>query len=68
MSDDNSSTKKKIPRRRAAERLGICVRTLMRWERDPKLNLPKPDDVNGRKYFDDEEFSAWQNRRAQKVA
>jgi predicted site-specific integrase-resolvase len=68
MSDDNSRPNVRIPRRKAAERNGVSVRTLIRWEKDPKLNLPKPFVVNGRVYFDDGELREWEISRNRKAA
>jgi hypothetical protein len=42
----------KIPRRKTAERYGVCVRTVKRWESDPNLEFPKSVIVNGRIYDD----------------
>jgi hypothetical protein len=57
-----SSTRRKRrwqPRRATVEQIGVCSRTLERWERDPKVNFPKARIVNGRKYDDPEEIAAF---------
>ncbi len=68
MSDDHSRPKVRIPRRKAAERNGVSVRTIIRWEKDPELKLPKPYVVNGRVYFDDDELREWEISRTRKAA
>jgi hypothetical protein len=45
---------------------GISSMTLWRWERDPRLNFPKPMVVNGRKLYGEpelDEFDAEQRQR-----
>jgi hypothetical protein len=37
------------PRRDTLKQIGRSARTVERWERDPKLNFPKPVKVKGRK-------------------
>jgi hypothetical protein len=49
----------RIPRRKTAERYGVSVRTIERWERDPELNYPKSTIVNGRRYDDVDGLDAW---------
>ncbi len=56
-------------RREAAEQFGVAVRTIMRWEIDPKLGFPKPKVVRGRVYFLVAELDAFQEREhAKEVA
>jgi transposase len=51
-------------RREAAERFGVAVRTIVRWEADPKLGFPRPKVVRGRIYFEMAELDAFQARNA----
>lgn len=37
------------PTRKLAERLGVCTRTIERWEQSGIL--PEPKRINGRKYW-----------------
>jgi hypothetical protein len=39
-----------LKRRDTAQRYGVAVRTIERWEDDPKLKFPKSRIVNGRRY------------------
>jgi hypothetical protein len=47
----------------AKERYGVCLSTLYRWDRNPRLNFPKPYRINGRKYRDDDELDAFDEAR-----
>jgi hypothetical protein len=40
----------KLPTRLVKARYNVTERTLDRWERDPRLNFPKPEIINRRKY------------------
>ena len=57
-------TSKKLPTRAVCERYGVCDRTIARWQVNPKLNFPKPVVINNRKYFDDDQMTAWERSRA----
>jgi hypothetical protein len=48
-----------VKRRKTAERYGVSVRSIERWEADPKMGFPKSIVRNGRKYDDDEKLDAW---------
>jgi hypothetical protein len=48
-----------IKRRKTAERYDVSVRTIERWEVDPKLNYPKSMIRNGRRYDSEEALDAW---------
>jgi hypothetical protein len=48
----------RIPRRKTAERYGVSVRSVERWEADPKLGFPKSAIRNGRRYDDVDELDA----------
>lgn len=51
-----------------AERYKICGMTLYRWLRDPKLKFPKPMVINRRKFFNENDLSAWERERARESA
>jgi hypothetical protein len=55
---------RKLPRRKTCERYGVSDRTIARWERNPKLNFPKPTVINGRKYDDEDKLSVWEREQA----
>jgi len=38
------------PAAKVARQLGIHIKSLIRWDRRPDLNFPKPLVINGRKY------------------
>jgi hypothetical protein len=38
------------PDAKVAKQLGIHIKSLIRWDRRPELNFPKPLVINGRKY------------------
>jgi hypothetical protein len=46
-------------RRKTAERYGVSVRSIERWEADPELGFPKSRNVNGRNYDDTGALDAW---------
>jgi hypothetical protein len=48
-----------LPRRKTADRYGVSVRTIERWEADPELHFPKSIVVNGRRYDDISELDDW---------
>jgi hypothetical protein len=39
-----------LPDRRVAERYGVSVRTLARWDEVPELGFPPPTYIRARKY------------------
>lgn len=39
-----------IPDAQVADTLGVCIRTLARWDARPELGFPPPVRMNGRKY------------------
>jgi hypothetical protein len=54
------------PRRKTAnERYGRSVRTIERWEANPKLNFPKSRIINGRRYDDTELLDRWDRECAE---
>ncbi len=59
-----TSRKRLLPRRLVRERYNVSNMTLWRWERDPRLNLPKSLMINGRLYQDESALDAWDQERA----
>ncbi len=53
----------RLPTRLICKRYNVCDRTIARWQASPTLNFPKPVVINGRKYFDDDELTAWDRSR-----
>jgi hypothetical protein len=49
----------RIPRRKTAERYGVSVRTVERWESDSNLEFPKSIVVRGRRYDDVDQLDEW---------
>lgn len=48
-----------------AHRYDVSTRTIERWEKDPEIDLPKPDLViNKRKYRKTKNVEAWERERA----
>lgn len=52
-------TKKYSADPKVAERYSVHITTLYRWDRNARLNFPKPIRINGRKYRDVEQLDAW---------
>ena len=42
-----------------AQRYGVSVCTLTRWERDPRLGFPKAIKIRGRNYRDEAQLDAF---------
>jgi hypothetical protein len=54
---------------------GVCARydnmsrmTLHRWLKDPELGFPKPEEINGRRYWTLGKLRQWERQRAARVA
>jgi hypothetical protein len=58
------ATDRRLPTKATAERYGVSTRTIERWRDDPKLNFPKPDNVNGRNYDWLSKLVRWDRQRA----
>jgi hypothetical protein len=54
----------RLPRRKTAERYGVSVRSIERWEADLALGFPKSININGRRYDDIPELDAWDAKMA----
>lgn len=46
------------------QRYGISEMTMWRWENNEDLKFPKPMVVGRRKYFREEDLTAWERERA----
>ncbi|TNC10426.1 transcriptional regulator [Methylobacterium terricola] len=46
-----SQTGEMLPASHVRQRYAISDMTLWRWEKDPKLDFPKPIRINGRRYW-----------------
>nr|NLR88640.1 DNA-binding protein [Rhizobium sp. P28RR-XV] len=53
-----------LTRPQVKERYQISEMTMWRWEQNPLLNFPKPMVVGRRKYFREEDLTAWERERA----
>ena len=53
-----------LPDRKVAERYKVVVRTVARWDEDPKLGFPKPVRIKNRKYRFEVELDEFDARRA----
>jgi hypothetical protein len=58
------ATGTKLPTRLICKRYNVCDRTIARWQANPALNFPQPTVINGRKYFDEDQMTAWDRSRA----
>ena len=56
----------------AAAYFDVATLTISRWQKDPRLDFPKPSLINDRRYWDRDALAAWMRRRsvirAEKVA
>jgi hypothetical protein len=55
---------KLIPDAQVAQRYGVVLRTLARWDANQNLGFPAPAIINSRKYRAVEELDAWDRARA----
>jgi len=59
---------KLIPRKVAKQRLGgVSDMTIWRLEQDRDAGFPLPVVINGRCYYEENEFSAWLRSRPRKL-
>lgn len=50
------------------DRYQICNMTLSRWQKNENLAFPKPIVINRRKFFKEEELTAWERDRVKGAA
>jgi predicted DNA-binding transcriptional regulator AlpA len=53
-----------LTRPQVKERYQISEMTMWRWEKNEAIQFPKPMVVGRRKYFKEEELTAWERDRA----
>jgi DNA-binding transcriptional MerR regulator len=61
-------TGQKLPTRAVCARYGVSDRTIARWERDAGLKFPQALIINGRKYYAEDELTAWDRANAGRIA
>lgn len=64
----NTASGNKLTSNALLARYQICRRTLSRWMTNPKMNFPKPLDINGRLYFDAAEIEDFERRAVPKLS
>ncbi len=52
-----------IPKKTVAAIFNKTTRTISRWVKDPDLGFPQPADINGFKYFSEEQIEQFQASR-----
>ncbi len=57
------ATKKLLPEKQVAARYGVCTETLRRWDKDPRLDFPRPTRVRQRKYRSEPELDDFDDER-----
>jgi hypothetical protein len=57
-------TVRNLPRRAVAARYKVCARSIVRWEDDEELGFPKSFDINGRRYFREDELDEFDRQCA----
>jgi predicted DNA-binding transcriptional regulator AlpA len=60
--------KKLLPDPKVRERYDVTPMTIWRWDRDPDLKFPKPIRIRKRKYCDESELNAFDERRKLETA
>jgi DNA-binding transcriptional MerR regulator len=60
MSQREQQRRRWMGRGEVAKRFGVSVRTIIRWEADATLGFPRPNEVRGRKYFEEADIDAFQ--------
>ena len=58
------SARRLIPDPKVCQRYGVHPSTLYNWDKDPKLNFPKPVRINKRKFRDEGELDEFDAARA----
>ncbi len=57
-----------LTRPQVKARYQISEMTMWRWEKNPDLNFPQPMVVGRRKYFKEEDLTAWERDRVKVTA
>ena len=63
MSQPNTD-KRYLPGPKVAARYDVTAMSIYRWERDPRLNFPRPIRIGRRKFWDEAELEVWERSRA----
>jgi hypothetical protein len=69
--DDDEPPKLKpglLPDKQVAQRYGVSVRTVERWDREVGLNFPKPTYIRRRRYRNSAALDQWDKDNARRVA
>jgi predicted DNA-binding transcriptional regulator AlpA len=53
---------RKLPTRKVAQRYGVSVRSIERWEADEKLAFPTPIKIHMRKYWSLNDLEKWERK------
>jgi hypothetical protein len=57
-----------IPDRRVAQRYGVHIRTLARWDAAPNLAFPPPVYLRGRRYRELVQLDEWDRENSRRAA
>jgi hypothetical protein len=63
----NPSDDELVPDPQVAQEYGVGLRTLHRWDQDPKLKFPKPIRIKKRKYRRRKQLKSWDSQLADKA-
>jgi hypothetical protein len=61
---DKSGDETLVPDPRVADRYGVCIRTLRRWEKTPSLAFPQKYSIGQRGYRRLGDLRRWERARA----
>jgi hypothetical protein len=65
---DSEDDGRRLPATAVAARYGVVPRSIDRWLNRPDLDFPRPDNVNGRRYWWLSQLRNWDRSRALKAA
>ena len=65
---DSENDDRRLPATAVAARYGVVPRSIDRWLSRPELEFPRPDNVNGRRYWWLSQLRHWDRSRALKAA
>ena len=60
---DLEAQDRRVPTAAVAARYGVVVRSIERWLLRPGLNFPKPEYINGRRYWSLNQLREWDSAR-----
>jgi predicted DNA-binding transcriptional regulator AlpA len=61
---DPTRPTRKLPTRHVCARYSVSDKTIDRWVKNPKLQFPQPDWINGRRYWGEDKLDAFDRRAA----